>query len=152
VPDYMTSVKDGAFYGWPYSYYGQHVDPRVHPPRPDLVAQAIAPDYALSSHVAPLGMAFNTGASLTQRFSGGAFVGEHGSWNRQTFNGYRVVYIPFANGRPNGAAQDVVTGFLNDQSQARGRPVGLTLDKSGALLVADDVGNTVWRVSAANPS
>jgi glucose/arabinose dehydrogenase len=148
VPDYMTSVKDGAFYGWPYSYYGQHVDPRVMPQRPDLVAKAIAPDYALSSHVAPLGMAFYTGDSLPQAYRGGAFVGEHGSWNRDPLNGYKVVFVPF-NGQPNGMAQDVVTGFLNSDNQARGRPVGLAVDKSGALLIADDVGNTVWRVTAA---
>ena len=150
VPDYMTSVKDGAFYGWPYSYYGQHVDPRVMPQRPDLVAKAIAPDYALSSHVAPLGMAFYTGDSLPQAYRGGAFVGEHGSWNRDPLNGYKVVFVPFSNGQPNGMTQDVVTGFLNGDNQARGRPVGLAIDKSGALLIADDVGNTVWRVTAAS--
>jgi glucose/arabinose dehydrogenase len=150
VPDYMTSVKDGAFYGWPYSYYGQHVDPRVQPQRPDLVAKAIAPDYALSSHVAPLGLAFDSGDALPQRYRGGAFVGEHGSWNRPQLNGYKVVFIPFANGRPNGPAQDVVTGFLSKDEKSRGRPVGLAIDKSGGLLIADDVGNTVWRVTAAN--
>ena len=152
VPDYMTSVKDGAFYGWPYSYYGQHVDPRVKPERPDLVASAIAPDYALSSHVAPLGMAFNTGQGLPPHYAGGAFVGEHGSWDRDHFNGYKVVYVPFANGKPSGKAEDVVTGFLNGDEQAQGRPVGVGFDKTGALLIADDVGNTVWRVSAAAPS
>jgi hypothetical protein len=152
VPDYMTSVKDGAFYGWPYSYYGQHVDPRVKPERPDLVAKAIAPDYALSSHVAPLGLAFYSGSSLPQAYRGGAFVGEHGSWNRDPLNGYKVVYVPFGNGQPNGMAQDVVTGFLNGDNQARGRPVGLAIDKSGALLIADDVGNTVWRVTSASGS
>jgi glucose/arabinose dehydrogenase len=145
VPDYLTSVKDGGFYGWPYSYYGRHLDPRVHPQRPDLVAQAIVPDYALSSHVAPLGLAFNTGSVLPDTYRGGAFVGEHGSWNRREFNGYKVVFIPFANGRPNGMAQDVVTGFL-DSGKARGRPVGVALDNAGALLIADDAGNTVWRV------
>jgi glucose/arabinose dehydrogenase len=149
VPDFMTSVKDGAFYGWPYSYYGNHVDPRVRPQRPDLVAKAIAPDYALSSHVAPLGLAFDTGTSLPEAYRGGAFVGEHGSWNRNPLNGYKVVYVPFSNGKPNGMAQDVVTGFLNGDNQARGRPVGLAIDKTGALLIADDVGNTVWRVSSA---
>lgn len=149
VPDYLTSVKDGAFYGWPYSYYGQHVDPRVQPQRPDLVAKAIPPDYALSSHVAPLGLAFYNGTNLPQTYRGGAFVGEHGSWNRIKLNGYKVVYIPFKNGRPDGVAQDVVTGFLNNEDQARGRPVGLAVDKSGALLIADDVGNTVWRVTSA---
>ena len=149
VPDYLTSVKDGAFYGWPYSYYGQNVDPRVQPQRPDLVAKAIAPDYALSSHVAPLGLAFYTGTNLPASYRGGAFVGEHGSWNRPQLNGYKVVFVPFANGRPNGQAQDVVTGFLSPDEKSRGRPVGLAIDKSGDLLIADDVGNTVWRVSPA---
>jgi glucose/arabinose dehydrogenase len=149
VPDYLTSVKDGAFYGWPYSYYGQHVDPRVQPQRPDLVASAIPPDYALSSHVAPLGLVFSTAQSLPEQYRGGAFVGEHGSWDRHEFNGYKVVYVPFSNGQPNGKAQDVVTGFLNDKEEARGRPVGVALDKSGALLIADDLGNTVWRVTPA---
>jgi glucose/arabinose dehydrogenase len=151
VPDYMTSVKDGAFYGWPYSYYGQHVDPRVKPQRPDLVAKAIMPDYALSSHVAPLGLAFSTSTSLPAGYRGGAFVGEHGSWNRQVLNGYKVVYVPFTDGKPSGPAQDVVTGFLNNDNQAHGRPVGVAIDKTGALLVADDSGNTVWRVTAAHP-
>ncbi|HVT53192.1 MAG TPA: sorbosone dehydrogenase family protein [Dongiaceae bacterium] len=149
VPDYMTSVKDGAFYGWPYSYYGQHVDPRVHPQRPDLVQKAIPPDYALSSHVAPLGLVFSTGTGLPDKYRGGAFVGEHGSWDRGKFNGYKVVYVPFTDGKPSGAPEDVVTGFLNDQGQAQGRPVGVAIDKTGALLIADDVGNTVWRVTAA---
>jgi glucose/arabinose dehydrogenase len=149
VPDYMTSVKDGAFYGWPYSYYGQHVDPRVQPQRPDLVAKAIAPDYALSSHVAPLGLTFDTGNNLPDKYRGGAFVGEHGSWDRGQFNGYKVVFVPFADGKPSGKAEDFVTGFLNDSGEARGRPVGVAIDKSGALLIADDVGNTVWRVSRA---
>ena len=148
VPDYLTSVKDGAFYGWPYSYYGNHVDPRVMPQRPDLVAKAIAPDYALSSHVAALGLVFNTGTALPAQYRGGAFVGEHGSWNRQELNGYKVIYVPFAGGQPSGMAQDVVTGFL-DGDKARGRPVGLALDSKGALLIADDVGNTIWRVTAA---
>ncbi len=149
VPDYMTSVKEGGFYGWPYSYYGNHVDPRVHPQRPDLVARAIVPDYALSSHVAPLGLVFDKGSGLPARYSGGAFVGEHGSWDRPQLNGYKVVFVPFSNGKPNGKAEDVVTGFLDDKGNARGRPVAVTLDKSGALLIADDVGNTVWRVSAS---
>jgi glucose/arabinose dehydrogenase len=149
VPDYLTSVKDGAFYGWPYSYFGQHVDPRVQPQRPDLVAKAIPPDYALSSHVAPLGLVFDTANGLPQSYRGGAFVGEHGSWNRDPLNGYKVVFVPFSNGKPSGMAQDVVTGFLNDENQARGRPVGLAVDKTGALLIADDVGNTVWRVTSA---
>jgi glucose/arabinose dehydrogenase len=149
VPDYLTSVKDGAFYGWPYSYYGQHVDPRVPDQRPDLVAAAIPPDYALSSHVAPLGLAFTTtsNASLPAEYSSGAFIGQHGSWDRDQFNGYDVVYVPFANGKPNGKAIPVVTGFLNADGGARGRPVGVALDKTGALIVADDLGNTVWRVS-----
>ncbi|WP_027554121.1 sorbosone dehydrogenase family protein [Bradyrhizobium sp. Cp5.3] len=149
VPDYITSVKEGGFYGWPYSYYGQHVDPRVKPERPDLVAGAIVPDYALSSHVAPLGLAFYTGTSLPGAYRGGAFVGEHGSWNRQALNGYKVVFVPFSDGKPSGPAQDVVTGFLNSDNQARGRPVGVAIDKTGALLVADDSGNTVWRVTSA---
>ncbi|MEE3624202.1 sorbosone dehydrogenase family protein [Nitrospirillum sp. BR 11752] len=148
VPDYMTSVKDGGFYGWPYSYYGQHVDPRVKPQRPDLVARAIVPDYALSTHVAPLGMAFSTGTNLPSTYQGGAFVGEHGSWNRNIPNGYKVIFIPFSNGQPNGQPMDVVTGFLDAEGHAHGRPVGLAIDKTGALLIADDVGNTVWRVTA----
>jgi glucose/arabinose dehydrogenase/uncharacterized membrane protein len=147
VPDYLTSVKENAFYGWPYSYYGQHVDPRVMPQRPDLVAQATPPDYALSSHVAPLGMVFDTSPTLPAAYKGGAFVGEHGSWDRTPLNGYKVIFVPFTNGVPSGKPQDVVTGFLNGRNEARGRPVGLALDKSGALLVADDLGNTVWRVS-----
>jgi glucose/arabinose dehydrogenase len=149
VPDYMTSVKDGAFYGWPYSYYGQHVDPRVQPQRPDLVAKAIPPDYALSSHVAALGLTFNTGNNLPDKYRGGAFIGEHGSWDRGQFNGYKVVFVPFKDGKPSGKAEDFVTGFLNESGEARGRPVGVAIDKSGALLIADDVGNTVWRVSRA---
>ncbi len=151
VPDYMTSVKDGGFYGWPYSYYGQHVDPRVKPQRPDLVAKAIVPDYALSSHVAPLGLVFNTGGGLPQHYAGGAFVGEHGSWDRQILNGYKVVFVPFSNGEPSGMAEDVVTGFVDTKGDAHGRPVGVALDKAGALLIADDVGNTVWRVSSSAP-
>jgi glucose/arabinose dehydrogenase len=149
VPDYLTSVKDGGFYGWPYSYFGQHLDPRVMPQRPDLVAKAIVPDYSLSSHVAPLGVAFYTGSSLPAAYYGGAFVGEHGSWDRSPLNGYKVVYVPFSNGKPSGPAQDVVTGFLTPDDHARGRPVGLAVDRSGGLLVADDLGDTVWRVSAA---
>jgi glucose/arabinose dehydrogenase len=149
VPDYMTSVKDGGFYGWPYSYYGQHLDPRVRPQRPDLVEKAIVPDYALSSHVAPLGLTFYTSDTLPEKYRGGAFVGEHGSWDRPQLNGYKVVFVPFNGGQPNGKAEDVVTGFLNANGEARGRPVGLAIDKTGALLIADDVGNTVWRVTAA---
>ncbi len=137
VPDYLTSVKDGAFYGWPYSYYGPHVDERVKPQRPDLVAKAVKPDYALGSHVAALGLAFS---------SEGAFIGEHGSWNRSPPSGYEVVFVPFANGLPSGPPQKVLTGFL-EEGKARGRPVGVALDRSGALLVADDVGNVVWRVT-----
>ncbi|WP_206245324.1 PQQ-dependent sugar dehydrogenase [Novosphingobium terrae] len=152
VPDYLTSVRPGGFYGWPYSYYGNHVDPRVRPRRPDLVARAIVPDYALGSHVAPLGMVFaNNGGALPQPLRNGAFVGEHGSWDRDPFNGYRVVFIPFANGRPSGKPVDVLTGFLAGDGTVHGRPVGVAMDGRGALLVADDVGNTVWRVSAAAP-
>ncbi len=151
VPDYMTSVEDGAFYGWPWSYYGDHVDRRVHPPRPDMVDAAIAPDYALSSHVAALGMTFSYGTAMPDRYAQGAFVGEHGSWNRDRFNGYKVIYVPFEDGAPAGMAQDVVTGFL-DGDQARGRPVGVAIDGTGALLVTDDAGNTVWRVASADGS
>jgi glucose/arabinose dehydrogenase len=151
VPDYLTSVRDGGFYGWPYSYYGQHLDPRVMPQRPDLVASAISPDYALSSHVAPLGVAFYTGSNLPAAYRGGAFVGEHGSWDRTPLNGYKVVYVPFSGGHPSGTAQDVVTGFLDADDHARGRPVGLAVDKSGGLLIADDLGDTVWRMTAAMP-
>ena len=148
VPDYLTSVKDGAFYGWPYSYYGQHVDPRVRPQRPDLVAKAIPPDYALSSHVAVLGVAFSQSRSLPGH-AAGAFLGEHGSWDRNQYNGYQVVYLPFQNGRPVGKPQPFVTGFINAKGQAQGRPVGVAIDKTGALLVADDLGDTVWRVTPA---
>jgi glucose/arabinose dehydrogenase len=151
VPDYLTSVQENAFYGWPWSYYGNHVDARVHPPRPDMVEKAIAPDYALSSHVAALGLAFSNDSALPEAYGNGAFIGEHGSWNRNTFNGYKVVYVPFENGRPAGKAQDVVTGFI-EGDQARGRPVGVGIDGTGALLVADDAGNTVWRVAAADGS
>ncbi|MCO6187830.1 sorbosone dehydrogenase family protein [Rhizobium sp. L1K21] len=151
VPDYMTSVQDGAFYGWPWSYYGNHVDERVHPQRPDMVDKAIMPDYALSSHVAPLGMTFSQGSALPETYASGAFVGEHGSWNRSVFTGYKVIYIPFVNGEPAGMPQDVLTGFI-EGDQAHGRPVGVGIDGTGALLVADDVGNTVWRVAAADGS
>ena len=146
VPDYLTSVKDGAFYGWPWSYWGHHVDDRVQPPRPDKVAQAIAPDYALGNHVAPLGLAF-ADSRLPPPFTGGAFVGEHGSWNRQPHSGYKVVFVPFAGGRPSGAPLDFLTGFLSPEGKAYGRPVGVALDRAGALLVADDVGNAIWRVA-----
>jgi glucose/arabinose dehydrogenase len=148
VPDYMTSVRPGGFYGWPYSYYGQHVDPRVRPQRADLVARAIRPDYALSSHVAALGLTFYTGTSFPDRYRGGAFVGEHGSWNRTDPHGYKVAFIGFRGGRPTGIPQDFVTGFLKD-GKAHGRPVGVAIDRTGALLIADDVGNTVWRVTYA---
>jgi len=148
VPDYLTSVKQGAFYGWPYSYWGKHIDVRVQPQRPDLVATAIAPDYALSSHVAPLGLMFSAGAGLLPDLADGAFVSEHGSWDRSPLNGYKVVFVPFANGRPSGPPRDVVTGFLAPGNKTvRGRPVGLALDRTGALLIADDVGNVVWRVT-----
>lgn len=151
VPDYLTSVRDGGFYGWPWSYFGQNVDERVAPPRPDLVETAISPDYALTSHVAALGLAFTNDSAMPEAYSNGAFVGNRGSWNRSTFNGYKVIYIPFENGRPTGTPQDVVTGFL-DVDEARGRPVGLAMDGTGALLIADDAGNTVWRVAAADGS
>ena len=146
VPDYLTSVSDGGFYGWPYSYYGQHVDTRVKPPRPDLVAKARIPDYALGSHTGSLGLTFYDAALLPERYRGGAFVGQHGSWNRRPRSGYKVLFVPFANGRPSGTAEDVLTGFVNDRGEAMGRPVGVVVDKAGALLVADDVGNVVWRV------
>jgi glucose/arabinose dehydrogenase len=152
VPDYMTSVKDGGFYGWPYSYYGQHVDTRVEPQRPDLVAKAIVPDYALGAHTASLGLTFNTGNLFPPDMAGGAFIGQHGSWNRKPRAGYKVIFVPFANGKPAGPPRDVLTGFLNANGEAQGRPVGVKIDKQGALLVADDVGNTVWRVTPAAKS
>jgi glucose/arabinose dehydrogenase len=148
VPDYITSVREGAFYGWPYSYYGQHADARVEPQRADLVAKAIAPDYALGSHTASLGLAFYQGNGLPERYRGGAFIGQHGSWNREPRSGYKVIFVPFAAGKPNGKPQDVLTGFI-DAGNAQGRPVGVAVDARGALLVADDVGNTIWRVTAA---
>jgi glucose/arabinose dehydrogenase len=149
VPDYMTSVKDGGFYGWPYSYYGQHVDERVQPQRPDLVAKAIAPDYALGAHTASLGLAFNTGNLFPPEMANGAFIGQHGSWNRKPRSGYKVIFVPFADGAPSGKPQDVLTGFLSADGEAQGRPVGVAIDKKGALLVADDVGNAIWRVTPA---
>ena len=149
VPDYMTSVKDGGFYGWPYSYFGQHVDVRVQPQRPDLVAKAIAPDYALGAHTASLGLAFNTGRLFPSEMANGAFIGQHGSWNRKPRSGYKVIFVPFSNGMPSGRPKDILTGFLNADGQAQGRPVGVAIDKQGALLVADDVGNAVWRVRPA---
>ena len=148
VPDYMTSVRKDGFYGWPYSYYGQHVDQRVQPPQPALVAKAIAPDYALGAHTASLGLAFSEGAKLPANLSNGMFIGQHGSWNRRPHSGYKVIFIPFENGKPKGLPVDVLTGFLSDDNKAKGRPVGVAIDKKGALLVADDVGNVVWRVTA----
>lgn len=150
VPDYLTSVKENAFYGWPYSYYGQHVDPRAQPQRPDLVAKAIPPDFAIGSHVAPLGLMFYTGNSLPAQYRGGAFIGEHGSWDRSPLSGYVVSYVAFENGKPVGAPKDVVTGFTSaDQKELYGAPVGVAQDREGGLLIADDVGNAVWRVTGA---
>ena len=154
VPDYLTSVRDGAFYGWPYSYYGQHVDKRVQPQDPAQVARAVVPDYALGAHVAALGLAFYDGKLLPARYANGAFIGMHGSWNRDPPSGYKVAFVPFANGQPSGPIEDVLTGFLDEQGQARGRPVGVAVDSRGAVLVADDVGNKVWRIvpSGAAPT
>ena len=151
VPDYLTSVKDGAFYGWPYSYFGQHVDERVQPQRPDLVAKAIKPDYALGTHVAPLGLTHAKGNALSAQFAEGMFIGQHGSWNRRPRSGYNVVFVPFKSGKPVGEPVNVLTGFVSEEGEAYGRPVGIATDKRGALLVADDVGNVVWRV-VASPS
>jgi glucose/arabinose dehydrogenase len=150
VPDYLTSVKDGAFYGWPYSYYGQHVDDRVTPPQPDLVAKAVIPDYAMGSHVAALGLTFATHPGVPARFRNGALVGLHGSWNREEPSGYKVVFVGFKNGKPEGQPQDFLTGFLDDKGDAFGRPVGVVVDARGAVLVADDVGNCVWRVASTH--
>lgn len=147
VPDYMTSVRDGGFYGWPYSYFGQHVDTRVTPPRPDLVARAIVPDYALGPHTASLGLAWSGNTRLPAPYAGGMFVGQHGSWNRDPRSGYKVIVVPFTGNAPAGEARDVLTGFLNESGQAQGRPVGVIIDSQGDLLVADDVGNVIWRVS-----
>lgn len=147
VPDYMTSVRDGGFYGWPYSYFGQHVDTRVTPPRPDLVARAIVPDYALGPHTASLGLAWSGNTRLPAPYTDGMFVGQHGSWNRDPRSGYKVIVVPFAGNAPAGEARDVLTGFLNESGQAQGRPVGVIIDSQGDLLVADDVGNVIWRVS-----
>ncbi len=149
VPDYMTSVKDGAFYGWPYSYYGQHVDVRIQPQDSALVAKAIKPDYALGSHTASLGLAFYEASLLPSKYNGGAFIGQHGSWNRNPVSGYKVIFVPFKDGIPDGVAEDVLTGFLDKDGNAQGRPVGVVVDSAGALLVADDVGNKIWRVSPA---
>ena len=147
VPDYMTSVRDGRFYGWPYSYYGQHVDERVTPQNAQLVASAVTPDYALGAHTASLGLAFYEGNLFSRRYVGGAFVGQHGSWNRSPPSGYKVIFVPFVNGWPHGTAEDVLTGFLSSAGKAYGRPVGVAIDRYGALLVADDVGNAIWRVT-----
>jgi glucose/arabinose dehydrogenase len=150
VPDYLSSVREGGFYGWPYSYYGQHVERRVQPQRPDLVAKAIKPDYAIGSHVAPLGLLFYTGGNLPARYRGGAFIGEHGSWDRSPLSGYAVAYVAFENGKPVGTPKRVVTGFVSDdEKELRGAPVGLAQDRDGALVIADDAGNTVWRVTKA---
>jgi glucose/arabinose dehydrogenase len=150
VPDYLTSVKEGGFYGWPFSYYGQHVDDRVKPQRPDLVAKAIVPDYALGNHTASLGLVFSEGTLLPEQYRNGAFIGQHGSWNRKPLSGYKVIFVPFADGRPSGKPIDVLAGFLNQDEEALGRPVGVAFDRTGALLVADDVGNQVWRVAPAS--
>ncbi|MDP9045036.1 MAG: sorbosone dehydrogenase family protein [Pseudomonadota bacterium] len=149
VPDYLTSVQQGAFYGWPYSYFGPHVDERVQPPRPDLVARAIAPDYALGSHVAPLGLVAASRTALPAPFANGMFIGEHGSWNRKPMVGYKVVFVAFDHGKPTGQPVDVLTGFVGTNGDAYGRPVGVALDAKGALLVADDVGNAIWRATGA---
>ena len=147
VPDYMTTVKDGAFYGWPFSYYGQHVDTRAQPQNPALVASAVTPDYALGPHTASLGLTFYGAHLLPAKYDGGAFIGQHGSWNRNPRSGYKVIFVPFADGEPAGAPEDVLTGFLDKEGRAQGRPVGVAIDGRGALLVADDVGNVVWRVT-----
>jgi len=149
VPDYMTSVKDGGFYGWPYTYYGVHVDGRVEPQRLDLVEHAIKPDYALGSHTASLGLAWSAAKALPDRFNNGMFVGQHGSWNRVPFSGYKVIFVPFTNGAPSGKAIDVLSGFVKSNGDAMGRPVGVAIGGDGSLLVADDVGNTIWRVTRA---
>ena len=149
VPDYITSVKDGGFYGWPFSYYGQHVDVRVEPQNLDMVAKAIAPDYAVGPHTASLGLTFAEGNTLPAQFKEGAFIGQHGSWNRKPHSGYKVIFVPFSAGKPSGTPVDVLTGFLDKDENALGRPVGVVIDQQGGLLVADDVGNKVWRVSAA---
>ena len=148
VPDYLTSVQDGGFYGWPYSYYGQNVDERVQPQRPELVSKAIPPDYALGAHTASLGLVSSANAKLTPTFANGMFIGQHGSWNRKPASGYKVIYVPFVEGKPAGTPIDVLTGFLSPAGEAYGRPVGVAIDSKGALLVADDVGNKVWRVTA----
>lgn len=146
VPDYLTSVKENGFYGWPYSYYGRHVDTRVKPARPGLVAKAIIPDYALGNHVAPLGFTFSGGDSLPEQYRSGAFIGLHGSWNRKPHSGYKVIFVPFRDGRPEGKPVDILTGFLSADGKAHGRPVGVAMDTKGGVLIADDVGNIVWRI------
>jgi glucose/arabinose dehydrogenase len=151
VPDYMTSVRPGGFYGWPWSYYGQNVDARVKPPRPDMVARAIKPDYALGPHTASLGLTFSEGARLGPVLASGAFIGQHGSWNRKPRSGYKVIFVPFEGARPSGQPIDILTGFLSREGKAMGRPVGVEIARDGALLVADDVGNIIWRVSAPPP-
>jgi glucose/arabinose dehydrogenase len=148
VPDYLSSVQDGGFYGWPYSYFGQHLDSRVEPPQPALVASALVPDYALGPHTASLGLARSAGGKMPAAFADGMFIGQHGSWNRRPHSGYQVIFVPFENGKPAGAPPQVLSGFLNEAGNARGRPVGVAIDTRGALLVADDVGNVIWRVSA----
>jgi glucose/arabinose dehydrogenase len=148
VPDYLTSVQEGGFYGWPYSYFGQHVDERVQPQQPALVAKAIVPDYALGAHTASLGLASSNGTNLPERFKNGMFIGQHGSWNRKPFSGYQVIFVPFINGKPAGMPLKVLTGFLSEKGNAYGRPVGVVMDKKGAILVADDVGNVIWRVTS----
>jgi glucose/arabinose dehydrogenase len=152
VPDYLTSVRDGAFYGWPYSYYGQHVDDRVKPQRADLVQSAIVPDYALGAHTASLGLAFYDGNAFPERYRNGAFIGQHGSWNRKPRSGYKVIFVPFDGGKPAGDPVDVLTGFVDEDGNAMGRPVGVAVDRRGDLVLADDVGNTVWRVAGAAAS
>jgi len=152
VPDYMTAVRAGGFYGWPWSYYGQHPDARPQPANPDMVARAIAPDYALGAHTASLGLAFYDGALLPAHYRNGAFVGQHGSWNRRPQSGYKVIFVPFANGVPVGDAQDILTGFLDADGNALGRPVGVAVARDGALLVADDVGDSVWRLTPRTPA
>ncbi len=149
VPDFLTSVREGAFYGWPFSYFGQHLDPRVSPQNPGMVAKALAPDYALGNHTSALGLAFSSGPLLLERYRNGAFIGLHGSWNRKPRSGYKVIFVPFVNGQPSGQPLDVLTGFVSAEGKALGRPAGVAIDRAGALLVADDVGNSVWRVTPA---
>jgi glucose/arabinose dehydrogenase len=150
VPDYLTSVQEGGFYGWPYSYFGQHVDDRPEPKKPELVAKAIVPDYALGSHVAPLGLAFYEGSALPAKYRNGAFIGLHGSWNRTPLSGYKVIFVSFTDGKPSGQPEDFLTGFLDGEGNALGRPVGVAVDGKGSLLVADDVGNAIWRVGPSS--